>query len=80
MKKKRGRPKTKPPGIETFKTQITPKAKLTLKALTQIEGRHGYELLEVAFWDFFSRLPKEKREAAELMAQMVADARAKADE
>ena len=80
MKKKRGRPPTRPPDLETFKALMTPKAKTTLRALSEIEGQHGYQLLEAAFWDFFSRLPKDKRQAAETVAEMIMTARAKRDE
>ncbi len=80
MKKKRGRPPTKPPDLQAFKALMTPRAKETLRALSQIEGKHGYELLETAFWDFVQRLPEDKRQAAEAIAQMVVDSRAKVDE
>ena len=80
MKKKRGRPPTRPHDLEAFKVLLTPKAKRTLKALKEIDGRHGYVLIEAAFWDFFSRLPRDKREAAEAMAEMIEAARAKVDE
>lgn len=80
MKKKRGRPPSRPPGLEPFKTLMTVKAKTTLKALSDLEGKHGYELLETAFWQFFRQLPEDRQKAAEAISRMVVRARQQAEE
>lgn len=72
MSEKRiGRPRTRPPDLEIFNTQITPRAKARLMALAKVDGTYAYAILEDAFWQVWEALPNDRREAAEVIAQAV---------
>jgi len=72
MKDKRiGRPRTRPPDLLVFNTQMTRKAKARLKALAQLEGAAAYRVLEDAFWHRWKDLSESKRDSAELIASTI---------
>jgi hypothetical protein len=71
MKKKRGRPPSRPKNLVVFNVLLTPEAKARLKALAQIEHTYAYTLLEGAFWKLWEELPPETRQAADTVAKLV---------
>lgn len=79
-KKQRGRPRTRPDDTVVFNAQMSQKAKNRLKALAQIEDRYAYAVLETAFWDFWDRLPDDRRQAADQIARAVEGARQQHDD
>jgi hypothetical protein len=51
-----------------FTIQLSSRAKMRLKALSDVERDHAYALVEKAFWEYWERLPERKRRTAELLA------------
>lgn len=51
-----------------FTIQLSSRAKMRLKALSDVERDHAYVLVEKAFWEYWERLPERKRQTAELLA------------
>ncbi len=78
MKRKRGRPKSPEP-LEVFNLRITARAKHRLKALAELSGKPSNAVIEAAFWQHLSALPRPTREAVERIASTVEAARAGAE-
>lgn len=75
MTAQRGRPRSRPKHLVVFNAQMSPEAKTKLKALAQVENTYAYALLEDAFWRYWEALPRDKRRAAETIAQLTARGR-----
>lgn len=73
-KKKRGRPRSRPPGLEPFTAHLTVGAKRRLLALAQITDQPAYQYMEQAFWMLWENLPEEQRDTAETLTRMVEEA------
>jgi hypothetical protein len=73
-KKKRGRPRTRPPGLEPFTAHLSIRAKRRLLALAQISDQPAYRYMEDAFWLLWKNLPEEQRNTAETLTRMVEEA------
>ncbi len=74
-----GRPPSRPKDLVAFTALMSPRAKQRLKALAQLEHNHAYALLEVAFWEFWEQLPRDRRSAAEMIAAAIEDAKPRND-
>lgn len=76
-KRKVGRPRTKPEGMEKASVSMMPETKHRLRALAEVQKEPAYAVIEHALKLAWKDLSDEKRYVAETLARAFAEAEAR---